>query len=233
MREAAMSAELFVARAAEAELAQPQDKKANNATGWNPENFGREQVRGLVRQLFLSKVERSVRQVVFSAVDRDTDVRSLCRQVGEVLALETQQRIAVVGEYPQTVLDDEDRRYADEGKGQQRDETHLGKNLWLVPPAGNEGDEVTTPLLHSHLGGIRTRFEYSILVGPPASCELNVATAMAQLADGIVLVLSANHTRRITARRIKQGLASAGVCILGTVLSGRTFPIPEGIYRRL
>jgi Mrp family chromosome partitioning ATPase len=56
---------------------------------------------------------------------------------------------------------------------------------------------------------------------------------MAQLADGIVLVLSAQHTRRITARKVKEQLEAAQARFLGTVLSDRVFPIPERIYRRL
>jgi Mrp family chromosome partitioning ATPase len=56
---------------------------------------------------------------------------------------------------------------------------------------------------------------------------------MAQFADGIILVLSAQRTRRIMARKIKGMLEAAQARILGTVLSDRVFPIPDGIYRRL
>src|SRR5580698_3964415 len=57
--------------------------------GWNPDEFAREQIRGLVRKVFLSGAERSVRQVVFSAVEPEPDVRTVCRWVGEALAEET------------------------------------------------------------------------------------------------------------------------------------------------
>ena len=57
--------------------------------------------------------------------------------------------------------------------------------------------------------------------------------AMAQFADGIILVLSAQHSRRVTARKIKDGLDGAQARVLGIVLSDRLFPIPAGIYRRL
>jgi Mrp family chromosome partitioning ATPase len=56
---------------------------------------------------------------------------------------------------------------------------------------------------------------------------------MAQFADGIILVLSARHTRRVTACKIKETLQAAQARLLGTVLSDRVFPIPEAIYRRL
>lgn len=233
-----MSPGLFVARTSERERAHPPDRSVKQAGGWNPEDFGQEQIRGLVLQVFLSKVERPVRQVVFSGAEPETDVRNLCWRIGEALALETEQSIAVVGEYPQALQDAETpagmtEHATDDGRKEiWQAATRVGGNLWLVPPAGNAGNYVTSALLHSYLGGIRTRFEYSIVVGPPAA-ESNAATAMAQVADGIVLVLSAHLTRRIAARKIKEKLESAQACLLGTVLSDRLFPIPEEIYRRL
>ena len=63
--------------------------------------------------------------------------------------------------------------------------------------------------------------------------ESNEAMAMAQFVDGIILVLSARRTRRIAARKMKEMLEGAHARILGSVLSDRVFPIPQGIYRRL
>jgi Mrp family chromosome partitioning ATPase len=48
-----------------------------------------------------------------------------------------------------------------------------------------------------------------------------------------VLVIEANYTRRSSAQKAKELLHAANVRVLGTILSGRTFPIPDGIYRRL
>jgi len=56
---------------------------------------------------------------------------------------------------------------------------------------------------------------------------------MAQIADGVVLVVSAERTRRAAACKIKEMLEAAQVRLLGAVLSDREFPIPERIYRRL
>ena len=105
-------------------------------------------------------------------------------------------------------------------------------NLWLVPACPSDGNVVTAASLHSHLSEMRRQFEYSILQAPPAG-DSDEATAMAQFADGIVLVLSARRTRRATALKTKAALEGAQVRILGTVLSDRAFPIPEAIYRRL
>jgi Mrp family chromosome partitioning ATPase len=56
---------------------------------------------------------------------------------------------------------------------------------------------------------------------------------LGELADGIILVLGANSTRKAAARKIKNTLEGSRSRILGTVLRERTFPIPEQIYRRL
>jgi hypothetical protein len=243
MREALLSSGLFVARTVERERVRQEDRNLKQVDGWSPEDFAREQIRGLVRQVFFSNAERPVRQVVFSAAGPETEVQNLCWQVSEALALETMGSIALVGDYPHAVQDAEG--YATEmtatemanplaeesSSGLRRAAIRLRANLWLVPPAGNRGDQATTAVLHSYLGALRTQFEYSIVVGPSAA-ETN-ARAMAQAADGIVLVLSAHHTRRITARKIKENLEAARARLLGTVLGDRVFPIPERIYRRL
>lgn len=236
MREALMSSGLFVARTVASDRARPENKNVKQSRGWNLEDFAREQIRGLVRQVFFSNAERPVRQVVFSAAEGETDVQNLCWRVGETLALETSASIALAGEYPQNAetyaAEMTEPRVEDESSRLRQPATRVSGSFWLVPCAGKERDAMTTAWLHSYLGGIRSQFEYSIVVAPPAA-ESNATMAMAQLADGIVLVLSAHHTRRIAARKIKEKLDGAQARLLGTVLSDRVFPIPERIYRKL
>jgi Mrp family chromosome partitioning ATPase len=105
-------------------------------------------------------------------------------------------------------------------------------NLWLVPDGERGSGSISAASLHSYLGELRTQFEYSIVQAPSAG-ESDAATAMALFADGVILVLSAQHTRRAAASKIKAALDLARVRILGAVLSDRAFPIPEAIYRRL
>ena len=56
---------------------------------------------------------------------------------------------------------------------------------------------------------------------------------LGQLADGIILVIEAHSTRKAIARKLKETLENTQSRILGTVLSGRRFPVPYGIYRWL
>jgi len=206
--------------------------------GWDPESFAREQIRGLVRQVFFSSASRPVRQVVFSAIEAESDMTSLCRQVGEALAQQTQETVAVVGGYPRLLQgtgaqpeESGGRTITDGGTPLRQIAARVHGNLWLVPDRANGGSSAGTSL-HSYLSEVRRQFAYSIVHAPSAG-ESDEAIAMAQFADGIILALSARRTRRAAACKIKAALEAAQAHLLGAVLCDRVFPIPEAIYRRL
>jgi Mrp family chromosome partitioning ATPase len=85
--------------------------------------------------------------------------------------------------------------------------------------------------LYSYLAAVRAEFEYSIVLANPADSSAMLEAA--RFSDGLVLVLSAVHTRRRAALQTKRALEQAGVKLLGTVLADREFPIPHNLYRRL
>lgn len=80
------------------------------------------------------------------------------------------------------------------------------------------------------LSELREEFPFVLISGPPAVQQVEIVV-LGQMADGIVLILEANQTRRETARTIKQTLCAANVKVLGAVLNNRTFAVPESIYR--
>ena len=217
---------------AEAEQVRPEARTVPSGARWNPQEFAREQIRGLVRQLFSTRQEKPLRQVVFSAVDPQTDAGEICRSVGEMLALETTMDVAVAGAGLEDTTAGELLVCSTGTRSPLRETgTRVRRNLWLLP-LELSGSEVSAASLHHYMGVVRREFEYSI-VAAPASAISNHAITLAQFADGIVLVLSAQHTRRVQARKIKATLDEAQARLLGTVLSDREFPIPERIYRRL
>jgi hypothetical protein len=201
---------------------------------WSPERFAREQIRRLVRRVFLSGGARAAKQVAFSGIDRWTDVDAICSQVGEVLADEQPGDVAVVcgnvrsdagGRRPENHEANDGHPYGEDS------EIHGRANLWFLPAnAGNNWGSKTA--IQTYLEDIRREFRYSIVQGPPA-IEGDEVVVIGQSTDGLILVLSAQHTRRVSAVRIREMLADAEVRLLGTVLSDREFPIPEKIYRRL
>ena len=65
---------------------------------------------------------------------------------------------------------------------------------------------------------------------PPADLHAE-SLALGQVVDGVVLVVSANATRRDAVHRVTSRLEDLHVPVLGLVLNDRTFPIPEALYR--
>jgi len=208
--------------------------------GWNSESFACEQIRGLVRQLFFSSASRSVKQVVFCPLDSQTETADLCKRAGEALAAETPGTVAVV---TRTARDRGREATIGEQTSAAIREMPLSSVQNPIPPRSNlwllnekeilqKDGQASRKSFYSHLGELRREFAHSIIEERAVS-ESSDAAILGQLADGIVLILSAETTRRATAQKMKQKLNSAGARILGAVLIERSFPIPEQIYRRL
>jgi protein-tyrosine kinase len=56
---------------------------------------------------------------------------------------------------------------------------------------------------------------------------------LSPLADGVVLVILAESTRRAAVKKVKDSLKSINANILGGVLNGRRYVVPKFIYKRL
>jgi protein-tyrosine kinase len=86
--------------------------------------------------------------------------------------------------------------------------------------------------LRQCLSQLRGVFEY-VLIDTPGTSICGNAAILSRVADAAILVIEANSTRRLTARKTKEALDAAGARLLGTVLHNRTFPIPDKLYRTL
>ncbi|MFZ0319177.1 MAG: hypothetical protein WAL56_08625 [Candidatus Sulfotelmatobacter sp.] len=232
-----MSANANVLRRAEVigsstrEVALPPGAAARASNLWNPEDFAREQIRGLVRQVFFANGNRAVKQVVFSAADPDVEISNICEQVAYALARETHADVAFLDSSQEVV----NRPYASDhysgGTSIKSLATQLAINLWRVQRVGL-GECADGPgAMHwlPCLAALRNEFGYVVIQGPAAGIS-SEAASLGQMTDGIVLVLGARKTRQATALKIKETLQAAQCRILGTVLTERTFPIPQRIY---
>jgi hypothetical protein len=202
---------------------------------WDPKDFARQQIRGLVRRVFFASGTRPVKQVVFSAVEGHIDIAGICEQAALALASETRSQVALLDCEREITGFVHSDTHGGETVGIKSSSTQLAVNLWRVPKSGigGCGEEPGTGLHWlSCLAELRNVFEYVVIPGPAAGVS-SEAALLGQLTDGIILVLGAHSTRRATALKIKETLEGAQSRILGTVLSGRTFPIPERVYRRL
>jgi Mrp family chromosome partitioning ATPase len=86
--------------------------------------------------------------------------------------------------------------------------------------------------MKERLAELRSTFDYVLIDAPPLNSYAD-AMVFGRLADGVVLVLEANATRREAALQVAESLRSAKISVLGAVLNKRTFPIPSALYKRL
>lgn len=211
----------------------PRMRIVHETSGWNPEAFAREQIRSLVRRVFFN-CERPIRQVLFTAAGKNFELSGICNRVGEALALETPERVAVVIREP---ADERNLCHPRNGRPifTRDDAVQVTRNLWHVSETGPCGAAENLGIAQywvSRLAGLRSEFDFVVLEGPAAGSS-SEAALLAELADGIVLVLEAGSTRKASARKVKECLQVGSSRILGTVLSERRFPIPERIYQHL
>ncbi|MGH9503535.1 MAG: hypothetical protein ACRD20_11855 [Terriglobales bacterium] len=213
---------------------------ARESIAWNAVRFGEEQIRSLVRQVFLPGWPKPARQVVFCAVE-DGDVAGICLRASQVLAAQIPGKVALVETHLESTEEYEDYRtpapvYCPAGFKSVRDSARrVSSHLWRVPREAFMGENeagLSVEWLPGRLRELRLEFDYTVLHGPPAAL-CSDAALLGYLSDGVVLVLEANSTRRAAAQRAIQTLQATNARLLGAVLSRRTFPIPEGIYRRL
>jgi len=201
------------------------------------EQFESEQIRKLVRHLFLPGWPKALRQVVFSPVEEATDVAELCLRVAETLASQTTGGVCVV----EANISGENLRDMHKtdlpGKNLtvlREQARQVSSNLWVMPQEGlmaGSGFE-SAQVLRARLAELRLEFDYCIMQGP-AAASFGKAALLGHLCDGIVLVLQANATRRASALNVKKQLRAAHARLIGTVLTERVFPIPQFLYGRL
>ena len=210
---------------------------------WDALRFADEQVQGLIRQVFFPGFPRPAHQAVFSGASAETRTEKVCLRVAEALASEGAFEVcAVEADFRTRSMEIEfggtstgGRRPPELAEAVRMSSLQLSSHLWLVPAAtfvGNDGNARSPAWLRSRLGALRREFDYAVIHAPSAGSG-GEASMLGHLADGLVLVLEAHRTRRITMRNIRESLQISHVRLLGAVLTERTFPIPEGLYRRL
>jgi hypothetical protein len=198
----------------------------------------------LVQRLFLQAGKvNGPRVVSFSGITRDDRSSWICARTGEALAEQADNSVCLVEANlgsPQLHIhlgapNPIGLAEALNKKGPIRNFALplRGGNLWLLPSGlMKPGISPSLERYRERFDELRETFGY-ILISAPALRRETEATFVGQLADGVALIVEANHSRRETVRRAIEQLENAQVRILGAVLDQRTFPIPERLYRRL
>jgi Mrp family chromosome partitioning ATPase len=196
----------------------------------------------LVQRLFLSP-DRGVSVAVFSAMEHGNGCSWTCARTAEMLANRTDRMVCLIdanfrspNAYAEFEFQEPGRPADDEWTfAPVRNAEAIETNLWVLSykPASRECPAVSSLRgFEMRVADLRHDFTYVLIDAPPLS-EYADAAVFGRMADGLVMVLEANTTRREAARKAKQLLDDCGVSVLGAVLNKRMFPIPERVYRRL
>jgi polysaccharide biosynthesis transport protein len=200
-----------------------------------------EEMLHLAQSSFLSNTGRAPRLVVFCGVEEENGSGSVCAGVGRAIALLGAKSVCLVDANMRTSrlsrVFGVDSSIPFPGKSVSPREQCLllHHNLFL---AGTDmlfdgrGALLSVPDLKQRLKQLQDCFDY-VLIDAPASSVCGDAIALGQIADAAILVIEADKTRRLTARRAKETLEASGVRLLGTVLRNQSFPIPKSWLKRL
>jgi Mrp family chromosome partitioning ATPase len=203
--------------------------------------IGGEEMSRLVQRIFLSTSAGAPRQVVFCGVDEGNSSSSVCASAGRTLAANTLRSVCLVDANPGPsrlaglLGVDQTSSFAARSAPLRDQCAQIDDNLWLAGAdmlTDDRGLLLSVNQLNHLLEQLGGLFDY-LLIDAPSTSASGDAAVLGQVADAAVLVIEADSTRRLTARRAKETLDAAGVRLLGTVLHNRSFPIPEGIYRRI
>lgn len=190
-----------------------------------------EQIHALVQQLFFRHESGPVRHAGFAPVEAFTATATLCLEVAKALAEEDRYDVGLIDANPDGALLQTELKMAPPNRAEAS--WPIAPRLWMVPREswlGDTGGRRITDQNLSRLRELTAEFDFSVLWCAPVSW---LTASIGRTCDGLVLVLTANKTRRLVAAQIKDQLSKAHVSLLGTVLAKRHFPVPQGLYRSL
>lgn len=202
------------------------------------------QLSKLVANLLATEERPGARSIVFASVDQGRHTSRLCADVAKVIAAAGSSRVLVVdADRDSPELHEQFGRGPGPGLGEVFDDRvawetvtiAVGPKLFLLSAGG-----VTRPgsfcLLPQQVAGLmsklQARFDYVLINALPLD-HGGDSIEFGRNADGVLLVVAAHATRREAAREAKEQLEVVGARVLGAVLTDRTFPVPDAIYRRL
>ena len=186
----------------------------------------------LVRHTFFpaSGVHRS--RILFASAGLETNISSIAQRASQALAEISGMTVALVerSSYRAPVAsvdEDECERKPRESSLWRRYASQISERVWrlkadVLPLVTNEH--------RSFESNLDLPFDFFLMAAVVSDGMLPL---MCRNCEGAVLALTANRTRKESALRAKRVLQQCDAELLGTVLEGRKFPIPESIYRRL
>ncbi len=209
------------------------------------EEAQRDEIFKLVQRVFLVPGGEKSRLVVVSGMEPGNGCSWICARMAEVLAAQVSASVCVVDANLRSP--GLHREFGTSNHYGLTDALQVSEpvrgfvsqlsrpNLWLLScGAEKEGARALlgSDRMRTLLPELQREFDYVLIDAPPIGTG-DDSIMLARNAEGVVLVLRANSSRREAARKAVRDLEAANVRVLGAVLNHRTFPVPESIYRKL
>jgi hypothetical protein len=201
------------------------------ATGSPTISIRDEQIHALVQQLFFRHEAGMVRNVGFAPTEESMQMAPLCLDVAKALAGEGKYHVGLIDAGFDPISLQQQLKIA--APSPAKVTWPVSPRLKLVPRQSWWPEAGLQPATDQNLERLRevmTDFDFSIVCCAPVCW---ITARIGHNCDGLVLVLTANRTRRLVAAQIVDRLGKVGVPLLGTILADRRFPVPEGLYRSL
>ncbi|HTX16007.1 MAG TPA: CpsD/CapB family tyrosine-protein kinase [Candidatus Baltobacteraceae bacterium] len=210
------------------------------------DQLAREESFHLIQRIFFLQTQTPPRVVVFAGIDHGNGCSRICSQAAEALEGNSRGTVCLVDANFRTpslsrVFNTTNHHgfsdsLAGEGPIRSFAKPLHTDSLWLLSSGSLAGGDshglLNSVRLKARFEELRNEFDYVLVDAPPLT-HYSDAIALARVADGFVLVLEANSTRREAAVRISENLRAAQIRVLGAVLNKREFPIPDALYRKL
>ena len=101
----------------------------------------------------------------------------------------------------------------------------------MSPPASLP-EALFSPGIKEFREAVKEKFDLVLIDSAPASASPD-GISLSRYVDGVVLVLSAEKTRKPVAENLKNRILQNGGNLLGMVFNNRRYHIPEFVYKRL
>ncbi len=209
------------------------------------EAITREECLKFVQRVFLNQRTQRPQVALFAGIDRGNGCSGTCARFAETLANNTRESVCLIDAnlrspaLPQYFGVPNHRGLTDalieDGPINTFAKQLRPSNLWLVSCGSLSADAANilkSDRLKARIAEMRSEFGYILIDAPPLS-QFADAAGLGQFADGVVLVLEANATRREAAQKVTDNLRAMNVAVLGAVLNKRTYPIPQALYQTL
>jgi Mrp family chromosome partitioning ATPase len=183
------------------------------------------------QSLFLSGDPSTPGAVVLCGVDNSDESSLVCADLARVLCANGHRSVGVID--ANTSMRGLSALFTSskEAAIRQRRSPAISAPVLLSRSVLEDSEDGILSPTNAALRRVRDAFDYILIDAPGANFSAD-AIALGRAADGVILVIKANSTRRKAAVQAVRKFRDAKVCVLGVVLTGRTFPIPEFLYHK-